>query len=317
MEYRRLGNSDLEVSVICFGCWAIGGRGWGNDVDDRQSIAAIRRALDLGINFFDTADVYGFGHSEELLAKALGDRRKEVIIATKVGNRWDASGRVWGDLSRRYILEAVENSLRRLQTDVIDLYQVHRPDENTPIQETMETLLELVKAGKVRYIGLSNQTPEQIREYLRYGPVVSLQPPLNLLYRYTEVQLLPLCQEENIGVIPYSPLARGLLTGKYEQPVSFPEGDFRRDYFLFEGKAFGRNIRIVQALKRYAAQFDRPISHLALAWLLAHPAVTSAIVGAKRPEQIQETAAAYQWKLHQDELKIIDRIVFSGGEYEP
>ncbi len=314
MEYRFLGNSDLEVSTICFGCWAIGKWGWGNDVDDANSIAAIHRALDLGINFFDTADVYGRGHSEEILAKALGRRRKEVIIATKVGNRWDESGRIWGDLSREYILKAVDDSLRRLQTEVIDLYQVHRPDENTPICETMEALLECVKAGKVRYIGLSNQTPEQIREYLKYGPVVSLQPPLNLLYRYAEVQLLPLCQEKNIGVIPYSPLARGLLTGKYDRPVSFPEGDFRRDYFLFMGEAFARNIKIVKALQKYAEAAGRPVSHLAIAWILAHPAVTSAIVGAKRPKQIEETAGAFDWKLGQDELKAIDRIVFSGGE---
>lgn len=313
MYYKQLGTSDLKVSTICFGCWAIGKWGWGSDVTDENSIAAIHKALDLGINFFDTADVYGQGYSEKLLAKALANRRDDAIIATKVGNRWNGKGQIWGDLSRDYILKSVDDSLRRLKTDVIDLYQIHRPDENTPIQETMETLLSCVENDKIRYIGLSNQTPEQITEYLHYGKIVSLQPPLSLLYRYAEVQLLPICQENYIGVIPYSPLARGLLTGKFTKPVSFPIDDFRKSYFLFEEKTFTRNLPIIQALKKFAENYGRTVSQLAIAWILAHPAVTSAIVGAKKPSQIEETATAFDWHLSQSDLKTIDRILMTAN----
>jgi len=309
MEYRQLGSSDLKVSVVSFGCWAMGKQGWG-DVQDEETIAAVHRALDLGINLFDTADIYGFGHSEEVLARALEGHRKEVIVATKVGNRWDeATGKTWPDLSRSYITKAVENSLRRLRTDVIDLYQVHLPDPKTPAEETMGTLLDLQRAGKIRWIGVSNFSPEQIREFLRYGPVVSLQPPLSLFVRHAEVQLLPLCQEQNIGVITYSPLAMGLLTGKYDGPIEFPEGDFRRGNSLFQGRTFERNIAVVKRLKAFAERHGRTVTQLAVAWVLAHPAVTSAICGAKRPPQIEESAAAWDWKLSYQQLKEIDRIL--------
>ncbi len=309
MDYRQLGTSDLKISVIGFGTWAIGARGWGR-VEDEDSVAAIRRALDLGINFFDTADVYGRGHAEEVLAKALGNRRKEVIVATKVGNRWSADGNtVWADLSPAYIRQAVEDSLRRLNTDVIDLYQIHRPDPNTPVAETMGTLLDLVKEGKIRYIGTSNLSPDQLREYLSYGSVVSLQPLLNLLTRHTEVQLLPLCQEKNVGVVVYSPMAMGLLTGKYVAPVQFEPNDFRAENFLFQGKNFARNIAIARALKNYAETRGYTAAQLAVAWVLAHPAVTSAICGAKRPEQIEESARSFEWKMTHEEIVEIDRIV--------
>ncbi len=311
MQFKKLGKSDLEVSTICFGCGAAGKMGWGNDVTDENSIASIHRALDIGINFFDTADVYGNGHSEEVLANALGSRRNEVIIATKVGNRRNEKGEMYGDLSRDHILQSLDNSLKRLNREVIDLYQVHRPDDNTPIQETMETLLHCVESGKIRYIGLSNQTSGQIQEYLNYGGIVSFQPPLSLLYRYVEVELLPFCQENQIGVIPYNPLGRGLLTGKYSTPVQFPEKDFRRNYFLFANGAFEHNIKIVQTLKRYAEALNCAVAQLAIAWVLAHPSVTSAIVGAKRPSQIEETSAAFEIKLTHEELKKIDRILMN------
>ncbi|NOY76737.1 MAG: aldo/keto reductase [Calditrichaeota bacterium] len=312
MDYRQLGTSDLKISDIGFGTWAIGARGWGN-VNDEDSIAAIRRAMDLEINFFDTADVYGRGHAEDVLARALGNRRKEVILATKVGNRWSSDGsRVWADLSPAYIRQAVEDSLRRLQTDVIDLYQIHRPDPKTPVADTMGILLDLVKEGKIRYIGTSNLNPDQLREYLSYGPVVSLQPILNLLARHTEVQLLPLCQEKNVGVVVYSPMAMGLLTGKYDRPVQFAPGDFRAANFLFQGKTFERNIAIVNALKVFAEERGFTVAQLAVAWVLAHPAVTSAICGAKRPEQIEETVRAFEWKLSHEELIQIDKIVTQG-----
>ncbi|HDK36033.1 MAG TPA: aldo/keto reductase [Bacteroidetes bacterium] len=313
VDYRQLGTSNLKLSVIGFGCWAAGAYGWG-DVRDNESIAAIRQAMDLGINFFDTADVYGRGHSEEVLARALGNRRKEVIIATKVGNRWSADGtRIWADLSPKYIRRAVEDSLRRLKTDVIDLYQIHRPDPQTPVVETMATLLDLVKEGKIRYIGTSNLSPDQLREYISYGQVVSLQPVLNLFTRYSEVQLLPLCREKTVGVVVYSPMAMGLLTGKYNKPVSFKPGDFRTMNVLFQGKNFERNITVVKALKKFANERGYSVAQLAVAWVIAHPAVTSAICGAKRPGQIKETAGSFAWKLTHDELIEIDRIVASAA----
>lgn len=315
MNFKMLGKSELKVSTICFGCWALGGKGWGTDVDDQQSILAIRRAIDLGINFFDTADVYGNGKSEEILGKALGGAYRDVMVATKVGNRFDKDGRIYGDLSKDHILWSIDESLKRLDREVIDLYQVHRPDDGTPIRETMDALMACIEAGKVRYIGLSNQTVEQISEYMSYGTVVSLQPPLNLLYRYAEIELLPFCLQNDIGVIPYSPMARGLLTGKYREKVTFPENDFRGAYFLFGEGAFERNIQSVMALEQYAQDLSITMSQLAIAWILAHPAVTSAIVGAKRPKQIEETASAYDIKLDQDALKKIERILMSGTYY--
>ncbi|RKY89764.1 aldo/keto reductase [candidate division KSB1 bacterium] len=312
MEYRQLGQSDLKISTVGFGCWAMGKYGWGADVDDNDSIRAVHRALELGINFFDTADIYGRGHSEEVLGKALGARRKDVIVATKVGNRWNPNRpeEVRVDLSREYILKAVDDSLRRLQTDYIDLYQIHRHDPNQPIAEIMATLVELVKQGKIRYIGTSNLSVPQLEEYLAHGPVVSIQPPLSLFVRHTEVQLLPFCQQHSVGVVVYSPLAMGLLTGKYSQPTKFPPNDFRANNFLFQGQTFKRNIAIVKALKDYAAEKNHTVAQLAVAWVLAHPAVTSAICGAKRPAQIEETAAASDWHLEESTLQDIDHIVF-------
>jgi aryl-alcohol dehydrogenase-like predicted oxidoreductase len=308
MRYRRLGTSDMEVSVVSFGCWAMGGLGWG-DVDDRDSIAAVHRAMDLGINLFDTADVYGRGHSEEVLGRALKGRRDRVFVATKVGNRWDDSGNLRADLSRDYILKAVDDSLRRLDIDIIDLYQTHRPDPNTPVQETMDTLLELVERGKVRYIGTSNLTVEELREYQSYGKIVSIQPVLNLFVRYIEAKLLPHCQRTAVGVIVYSPMAMGLLTAKYDRPVTFPPDDFRANNFLFLGKTFERNIAIAKALDAYARERGHTAAQLAVAWVIAHANVTSAICGAKRPSQIEETAPAGDWDLSEQELREIDEIM--------
>jgi len=308
MRYRKLGSSDMEVSVVSFGCWAMGGLGWG-EVDDRESIAAVHRAIDLGINLFDTADVYGRGHSEEVLGRALEGRRKEVFVATKVGNRWDESGKLHADLSREYILKAVDDSLRRLKVDVIDLYQTHRPDPNTPVRETMDTLMELVDKGKVRYVGTSNLTVDELKEYQSYGKIVSHQPVLNLFVRYIETKLLPHCQENDIGVIVYSPMAMGLLTAKYDRPVTFPANDFRANNFLFLGKTFERNIAVAKALEAFARERGFTAAQLAVAWVIAHQNVTSAICGAKRPQQIEETAAAGDWDLSENELRTIDEIM--------
>jgi aryl-alcohol dehydrogenase-like predicted oxidoreductase len=319
MEYRRLGNTDLKLSEIGFGCWAMGG-GWGQ-TDDRESIAAVRRALDLGINFFDTADIYGFGYSEEVLSEALGSRRNEVIVATKGGLAWDEHGCIFRSSSRYHIMQAVEESLKRLKTSYIDLYQIHWPDWHTPFEVTMKVLDDLIKSGKVRYVGVSNFTVKQMKECMKVRPVHSLQPPYNMLMRDIEKGELPFCRRNGIGVVAYGPLAYGLLTGKFTNDTKFPKadwrsgelfpdpGDWQRHIDLFHGKQFGRNLKVVEKLKKIAARREKTVGQLAIAWILSNPAVTSAIVGAKRPSQLEENIGGVGWEITKEELLRIDEIL--------
>lgn len=301
MEYRPLGNTDLRVSAIGFGCWAMGKWMWGEDVVDDDSIAAVQRALDLGINFYDTAAVYGKGHSERVLARALGTRRGEVIVATKCGRKQDAEGKLYNDSTPAGIAAECEQSLRNLQTDWIDLYQVHWPDEQTPFEDTMAALLSLRDQGKIRHIGVSNFTPPMMERMLTGGPLVSLQPPYSLLRRGIEAEILPFCRANNLAVLAYSPMQRGLLTGKYTPGATFPETDSRSRDPLFQGERLANIAAAVSQLATLAAAHGKTAGQLAIAWVLGQPGLTVALCGAKRVHHIEESVGAAGWVLTAEE----------------
>src|SRR5574341_102636 len=288
MEYRTLAATDLNVSRIGFGCWALGGYGWGR-VDDRQSVAAVRAALDLGVNLFDTADVYGIGYSEEILAEALGECRRDVVIATKFGVTWDAqhgSSRV--DVGPQRVVEALEGSLRRLQLDAIPLYQIHRPDGTTPIEETLGALTRCQEAGKVRWIGCCNFPADLLRAARAAARVVSIQAPYNIVDRGVETTLLGTCRELDVDVLAYGSLAQGLFSGKYEAEPRFDREDVRSRSAYFHGTAYGRNRFVVDRLKEVAAACGRTPAQVAIRWVLDNPAVACALVGIKTVAQLME-----------------------------
>jgi len=301
----------LEVSPIAFGAWQLGGE-WG-EVDADQGIAAIRHARRLGVNLFDTAQGYGFGASERLLGRALRDdldhRRDEVLIATKGGLRMTADGLV-RDSSPEWLRSGVDDSLCALGVDHLDLYQVHWPDPEVPFAETAAALEELVHAGKIRHVGVSNFDPAQMAEFARTRPVETLQPPYHLFRREIEAGVLPYCREHDIGVLVYGPLAHGLLTGALDENTTFAPDDWRSGAPFFKGEDYRRNVQAVRELERFAAEeLGTSVSRLAIAWALANPAVHAAIVGARSPRHIEDSVAAAELRLSQGELEQIDRIV--------
>jgi aryl-alcohol dehydrogenase-like predicted oxidoreductase len=298
MKTRKLGCSDLYITPIGLGTWAIGGGenpyGWGSQ-DDLDSIDTIRCALDLGINWIDTAKGYGHGHSEEVVGKAIQGRRDQVIIATKCGILWKEDGSdIYGCLDCGSIRAEVESSLKRLNTDVIDLYQIHWPFPDEGIEEGWGAIADLVKEGKVRYGGVSNFSIEQLKRIQPIHPVASLQPPYSMLRRDVEGGLLEYCAQNDIGVIVYSPMQAGLLSGRFtrERAASLPADDWRKNSPDFNEPQLGYNLELVEALRPIAARKGQPVANLALAWTLRRPEVTGAIAGARRPAQIQETAPA-------------------------
>jgi len=297
MEYRKLGASDLNVSVIGFGAWGIGGNPFWNNEGDLTSLESIRRAYDLGINFFDTAPVYGFGHSERLIGRALKPVRDKVLIATKCGLRWDKEqlGSIKKVARRDSLLKEIDESLERLQTDHIDLYQVHWPDVDTPQAETMETLLEIQRQGKIRHIGVSNYSVEQMQACLKVGPLVSLQPEYSLLQRRIEKEIVPFCQKHQIGIIAYSPLASGVLTGKYGKDTRFKDWRGKGILGEFTGEAFVRNVGKVEKLKEVAAALGKTCGQTAVNWVIRRPGVTCALVGVKNPAQMEDNIQAVGW----------------------
>jgi aryl-alcohol dehydrogenase-like predicted oxidoreductase len=310
MQHRTLPGTDLELSAIGFGCWAIGGTWWGDDVLDEDSKASIVEALNLGVNWFDTAPLYGHGHADEILTEALGSKRHDVIIATKVGVRWDGDGsHATSDLSPDYVVEDAEASLKRLKLDSIPLLQVHWPcEKGTPIEATMEALQQLKDQGKVQNVGLCNYNVEGLDTARRFGAVASLQTPYSMVRREFERGLAQCC-EDQVGVVVYEVLCRGLLTGKFQTEPSFPDSDLRARDDRFKGGRFLRANVLVRRLEKIAGKLRVPTSALAIAWTLKQAAVTSAIVGCKRPEQIRENVRAIELLDHPKLWPLLDQVV--------
>jgi aryl-alcohol dehydrogenase-like predicted oxidoreductase len=311
LEKRTFGKTGLEITPIGFGSWAIGGSGWRaawGPQDDDEAVGAIRRAVELGINWIDTAAVYGLGHSEELVARALKGISERPYVFTKCSLVWDESGEVHNVLKKDSVKRECEESLRRLQTDVIDLYQIHWPNPEEDIEEGWEALAELKEEGKVRHIGVSNFDVSQMERTQKIAPVETLQPPYNMLNRGVEEEILPYCAEQDIGVIVYSPMRSGLLTGKMtrERVRSLPSDDWRRNSSDFQEPRLSKNLEQVKLLEKIGREHGSSPGEVAIAWTLRHPAVTAAIVGGRRPDQVDGIIGAAGFRLGEDELDRIE-----------
>ena len=311
MEYRKLG--DLEVSVIGYGAWGIGGAPFWKNEGDKKSIDSIKASFDQGINIFDTAPVYGFGHSEKLIGEALKPVRENVILATKCGLRWDKESlsALRKDASRKSILEEIDQSLKRLGTDWIDLYQVHWPDVETSHQETMETLLEIQEQGKIRSIGVSNYSAVQIKECSQYAKIISLQPEYSLLAREIEKETVPLCIKNDIGIIAYSPLSSGVLTGKYDKNTKFKDWRGKGIIGTFAGEGYTKNISKVDLLKVIALKEGKTCGQMAINWVLRQPGLATALVGVKNPVQMEENLKSIGWQPSKENCEKIEQIFSS------
>jgi aryl-alcohol dehydrogenase-like predicted oxidoreductase len=314
MQKRKLGTTKLELTVAGLGTWAIGGPwqyGWGPQ-EDNDSIETILHAIELGINWIDTAPVYGCGHSEEVVGQALKQLRKKTIVATKCGLLWNKKREKINNLTRDSIFRECNESLDRLGTDCIDLYQMHWPIPDEQIEEAWDAMARCVEAGKVRFLGACNVTIEQIERLRKVWPVAAVQMPYSMLNRSIEKDLLDYCGKNGIGVVCYSPMQKGLLTGKftaeYLKTMSPDDHRLLRDKD-FQSPRFEKNIAMVEELKKIAADFGKTVAQLAIAWVLRKTEVTSAIVGARKPKQIEQTAPAGDWILEQDVLKQVEKIL--------
>lgn len=311
MELRRLGMSDMHISPIGFGAWASGGGGWAfalGPQDDEESIAAIRRAVELGINWIDTAPLYGLGHSEEVVARALEGLPIKPYVFTKCGMPWDETGRVVHNLKRDSIRRECEDSLRRLRIEAIDLYQIHWNKPPEDVEEALDTVADLQREGKIRYIGVSNFTVPELELARRIGPPISDQPPYSLLDREAEDEMLPFCGEHNIGVIVYSPMKSGLLSGKMtrERVAAFAEDDLRRTKPEFQEPQLSRNLNLAERLREVGGRHGASAAEVAVAWTLHNPNVTGAIVGMRRPEHVDGIVGAADIKLSVEDLDAIE-----------
>ena len=315
MQKRKLGYSDLHITSIGLGTWAMGGGdwkfGWGPQ-DDNASTAAIHAAVDQGINWIDTAPIYGHGHSEKVVGKAIKGIRDSLIIATKCGRVWKGDSREIGkSLRAASIRQEVENSLKRLDIDYIDLYQIHWPQPDEEIEEGWSTIADLIKEGKVRHGGVSNFNLEQLKRAQAIHPIASLQPPYNMFRREIETEIMDYCSENEIGLIAYSPMQAGLLTGKFTQDraVALPASDWRSKHPFFNAHQLAINLEVVERLITVAEKKNCSLSQLSLAWVLRRYEMTAAIVGARKAEQIRETAQAASFALNTSEIDAIEAIL--------
>ena len=310
-ELRKLGNSDLSITPLGVGAWAMGGSGWQfswGDQDDAESAAAIRAAIDAGINWIDTAAVYGLGHSEEVVGEAVKGLSKKPFIFTKCERRWSEDRKIFPSLKADSIRKECEDSLRRLTVEQIDLYQIHWPEPEADIEEGWTAMAKLKEEGKVRWIGVSNFNVQQLERAMKIAPVTSLQPPYSLLVRKVELEILPFCREHGIGTIVYSPMRAGLLAGKMtkERAQSLPPDDWRSRDKDFQEPLLSRNLQLVEILRAIGNRHGRSPGEVALAWTLHNPAVTAAIVGLRRPDQLKGTIGALEFRLADEEVAEIE-----------
>jgi aryl-alcohol dehydrogenase-like predicted oxidoreductase len=322
MEYRQLGKSPIKVSVITFGAWAIGGAMWGG-TNEKESIEAIQASIDLGVTSIDTAPIYGFGKSEELVAKAIAGRRDKVQLLTKFSLRWDkAEGEQFFQLSengktydiyrnakKKSIIEECENSLRRLKTDHIDLYQCHWRDRTTSLDETMEALEQLIKQGKILAAGVSNFSVEEIDQANKIVPITSDQPPYSMVLRDIEKDIVPYCRKHHIGLIVYSPMQRGLLTGKFKPDHKFAPGDHRASQPHFQPDYIRRVNLFLDDLRPIANQYSATVGQLVLNWTIQQPGITAALVGARNAAQAKENAAAATISVRKPDIEKIGKLL--------
>ena len=311
MKTKQLGNSDLQLTPLGIGAWAMGGAGWAfawSQQDDDDSISAIHAALDAGMNWIDTAAVYGLGHSEEVVAKALADRSSKPYVFTKCARVWDENRQIGKRLKADSVRRECEDSLRRLKVDVIDLYQIHWPEPDEDVEEGWATLARLKEEGKVRWIGVSNFNAEQLCRAQKIAPITSLQPPYSLIRREIEAEVLPFCAVHNVGIIAYSPMGSGMLTGAMsrERVENLPEDDWRRRSPQFQEPVLTRNLKLADKLKEIAARHNRSAGETALAWVLANPVVIGAIVGVRNAEQVNGVIGAMEFRLNPGEIAEIE-----------
>jgi aryl-alcohol dehydrogenase-like predicted oxidoreductase len=311
VQTRQLGNSDMQLTPVGFGAWAIGGSGWQfawGAQDDQESIEAIHRALDLGINWIDTAAAYGLGHSEEVVAKALEGRTNRPYVFTKCSLVWGEDRQIQHNLKADSVRRECEASLRRLRVETIDLYQIHWPNPDSEIEEGWQTLAKLKEEGKIRYIGVSNFSVQQMERAQKIAPITSLQPPYSAIQRGVEPEILPFCQQHNIGVIAYSPMQSGLLTGgmTQERVANFPQDDWRKHDDDFREPRLSRNLALANLFTQIGARHGRSAGEVAVAWTLRLPAVTAAIVGFRNPKQVDGLIGAQSFRLEQGEIDEIE-----------
>ncbi|MCL6571117.1 MAG: aldo/keto reductase [Bacillus sp. (in: Bacteria)] len=312
MEYIPF-STGLNVSRIGLGTWAIGGWLWGG-TNEKDAIRTVQKALDMGINLIDLAAVYGYGLSEEIIMKALDTpaRREKAILATKAGVVWNSGGQVWRDASHQSIRKEIDDSLKRLNREYIDIYQLHWPDPKVSIQESAETFKALYNEGKIRAIGVSNFSVDQIKEWMKFAPLHSVQPPYNLFERETEDEILPFANQNNISVISYGSLCRGLLTGKFDLNSQFPQDDIRNTMDpKFHKENLINYLAAVEQLTDIADKKGKSVAQLAARWVLDQQGVTTALWGARRPEQLDEISGVSGWKLDQKDMEMINQIIIT------